>query len=219
MRAPRASRPRRPPRRCPPSTPSPRYFWVNIAGAFTEETYPTLSPIDLTFAGETTITLGSGETLSLIELDQPGVATNQTVVRIDDTGDLIVGDLVHANNHAWLAGGLVDGVSTPALDDWKAGLAQLPEIGDGTVYGGRGDFLPVDEAVAQQTAYLTKAEEIVVAYVEGLGDRRAELTDPATAQPHYGAIQAKLAEAFPDYAFPDLVGYSVYGLVNQQLAM
>ena len=134
-----------------------KYFWVNVAGAFTEETYPMLSPIDVTFERETTITLGSGETLSLIELDQPGVATNQTVVRIDDTSDLIVGDLVHSNNHAWLAGGLVDGRSVPTLDAWKTGLAQLPELGTGTVYGGRGDFLPVDEAVAQQTAYLAKA--------------------------------------------------------------
>ncbi|MBC7799572.1 MAG: MBL fold metallo-hydrolase [Gemmatimonadaceae bacterium] len=194
-----------------------RYFWINIAKAFTEETYPKVEPITATYSGEKVITLKSGETITLIELPHPGISTNQTVVRIDQSGDLIVGDLVHANNHAWLEGGIVEGKPVAAIDGWKADLAELPKLGRGKVYGGRGDFLPVDEAVAQQTAYLDKADEIVERYVEALGDRASELSDSTKQAAHYAAIQAEFVRAFPDYAFPDLVGYSVYGLVQQKL--
>ena len=74
------------------------------------------------------------------------------MVRIDQSGDLIVGDLVHSNNHAWLEGGIVNGKPVPTIEGWKADLAEIAKLGTGKVYGGRGDFLPVAEAVAQQTA-------------------------------------------------------------------
>ena len=195
-----------------------RYFWVKVAKAFTDETYPKVEPVKTTYSGTRVITLKSGETLTLFELKQPGVSSDQTVVRIDKTGDLVVGDLVHTRNHAWLEGGIVDGHPVPTLAGWKADLAELPKLGHGKVYGGRGEFVPVKEAVAQQTAYLDKANAIVDAYLKGLGNRVGELSDPAKQGAHHKAIQAELAQAFPGYAFPDLVGYSVYGLVQQKLA-
>jgi glyoxylase-like metal-dependent hydrolase (beta-lactamase superfamily II) len=195
-----------------------RYFWINIAKAFTEATYPKLEAIKTTYTGKHVIALKSGETISLFELAQPGISSNQTVVRIDQSGDMIVGDLVHSNNHAWLEGGIVDGKPVPTIAGWKADLAEIATLGKGKVYGGRGDFLPMAEAVAQQTTYLDKADEVVNAYIEGLGDKVTELSDPAKQGPHFGAIQAEMVKAYPNYAFPELVGYSVYGLVQQKLA-
>ncbi len=195
-----------------------RYFWVNMAKAFTDETYPKVEPIRTTFEGETRIRLKSGETVTLIELPRPGISSTQTVVRIDQSGDLVVGDLVHTRNHAWLEGGIVNGKPQPDLAGWKADLQELPKLGNGKVYGGRGEFAPVRDAVAQEIAYLEQADRIVDRYIQQLGSRAAELKDPQKQGGHYAAIQAEFVKAFPDYSFPDLVGYSVYGLVQQKLS-
>jgi hypothetical protein len=56
----------------------------------------------------------------------------------------------------------------------------------------------------------------VTDYVAGLGDRKAELSGEQAGE-HYAAIQAEIAAAFPDYAFADMIGFSVYGLVNSKL--
>ena len=194
-----------------------RRFWIDVAGAFTEATYPRVEPVKQTFTKQMTIRLASGETLTLIGLPQPGISSHQTVVRIDKTGDLVVGDLVHSNHHAWLEGGIVGGQPVPTLAGWKAGLRELPKLGHGKVYGGRGDALPVRDAVAQQVAYLERAEVIVDRYFDGLGDRLQEVADPARRQAHHAAIQAAVAAAFPGFAGPDMVGYSVYGMVQQKL--
>ena len=193
-----------------------RNFWVN-AKAFTDENYPKVEPVKTTFTGQRKITLKSGETITLIELKQPGISSNQIVVRIDKTGDLVVGDLVHTRTHAWLEGGIVDGKPVPTLAGWKADLKELPKLGHGKVYGGRGDFVPVRQAVEEQIAYLEKADAIVDRYIGSLGNRKTELSDPAKQGSHYSAIQAEFVKAFPDYAMPDLIGYSVYGLVQQKL--
>lgn len=195
-----------------------RHFWVKVAKAFTYETYPRIEPVQSTYTGQKVITLKSGETVTLFELQQPGISSNQTVVRIDQTGDLVVGDLVHSRHHAWLEGGIVDGKAVPTLAGWKADLNELLRLGHGKVYGGRGEFLPVPQAVAEETAYLDTADAIVDAYIKGLGNKRGELSDPARQRAHHAAIQAEFVKAFPGYAFPDLVGYSVYGLVQQKLA-
>ena len=194
-----------------------RYFWVKVAKAFTDDTYPKIEPVKTTYAGEKVIKLKSGETLTLFELSQPGVSSNQTVVRIDKTGDLIVGDLVHTKTHAWLEGGIVGGKAVPSLVGWKADLKELLRLGQGKAYGGRGEFIPVQQAVAQEIAYLDKADAIVEAYIKRLGSRVTELSAPTLQSVHYKAIQAEFVKAFPDHAFPDLVGYSVYGLVQQKL--
>ncbi|HUJ63797.1 MAG TPA: MBL fold metallo-hydrolase [Kofleriaceae bacterium] len=192
-----------------------RAFWIGVAKAFTAETYPKVEPVQDTFDGQTTIRLASGETLTLIELAHPGVSSDQTVVRIDATGDLIVGDLVANHVHAWLEGGIVDGTPRPDLAGWQDDLRALPGLGHGLVYGGRGEPGPVAEVVAAELAYLAKADAIVTAHVGSAS--RAELTDPAKQQAHFHAIQDELARAFPDYKDPDLVGYGVYGLVLSKL--
>lgn len=195
-----------------------RNFWVNLAKVFTEASYPKVEPIKTTYTGKKVISLKSGETITLIELKQPGVSSNQTVVRIDKSGDLIVGDLVHTRHHAWLEGGIVDGAPAPNLGGWKSDLNELLRIGRGKVYGGRGEHISVKQAVGQQIAYLEKADAIVDAYLRRLDKRTGELSDPSKQDAHFKAIQAEFVLAFPDYAFPDLVSYSVYGLVQQKLA-
>jgi glyoxylase-like metal-dependent hydrolase (beta-lactamase superfamily II) len=194
-------------------------FFVG-AGMFSEETYPDLATVDETFEGTKTLELSAGKTVELVELSQPGVSATQTVAFIPELNALIVGDLVHHKLHAWLEGGIVDGQATPTLEGWIADLRELetefaadPEP---TVYGGRGEAAPLSEAVADQIAYLERADQIVTDYIEGLGDRKAELSGPDAGE-HYAAIQAEMEEAFPDYAFGDMIGFSVYGLVNSKL--
>lgn len=194
-------------------------FFVG-AGMFTEATYPKLATADETFSGSKTLDLGDGKTVELVELSQPGVSSTQTVAFLPELNALIVGDLVHHQFHAWLEGGIVNGKATPTLDGWIADLRELETMfatdPEPTVYGGRGEPAPLAVAVADQIAYLQKADQIVTAYVAGLGDKKAELSGP-DASKHYAAIQQELAAAFPDYAYPDMIGFSVYGLVNSKL--
>lgn len=193
-----------------------RYYWVEIAGAFTNETYPQIEMVQETFTGERVIELASGETITLIELENAGISTTQTVARIDATGDLIVGDLVHHNAHAWLEGGIADGTTVVDLEGWKAALAELPALGN-TVYGGRGgQAVPVADAVADQTEYLDEILELVDAYIAELGDRVSELSDDNAAS-HYAILQERAAAAFPERDLSYLIGYGIYGLVNSRL--
>lgn len=195
------------------------HFFVNIAKMFTEETYPQVEAVKTTYSGRQEIRLKSGETITLIELPHAGVSSDQTVVRIDSTGDLIVGDLVHSHTHAWLEGGIVGGKPTPDLAGWKSDLKELTKLGHGKVYGGRGQFLPVKQAVTEQIEYLEKAEALVDRYISTLGDRTPELADLALQGRHYAALQDRFSQTFPDYAMPELIGYSVYGLVGQRQAL
>jgi glyoxylase-like metal-dependent hydrolase (beta-lactamase superfamily II) len=196
-----------------------KYFWVNMARAFTDETYPRFEPVKSTFRGQQTITLKSGETLTLFELKHPGVASTQTVVRIDRSGDLIVGDLIHYNAHAWLEGGIVNGKPRPDLAAWQLAVAELgaltPQPQSARVYGGRGEVATVAAAVAYQQDYLARAQRLVSDYVKQVP--AAELKDPARAQAHYQALQARFEQAFPGVKLSYLIGYGVYGLVNSQL--
>ena len=189
-------------------------------GMFTEETYPEQATVDETFTGTHTIELSDGKTVELSELSQPGVSSTQTVAFIPELNALIVGDLVHHKLHAWLEGGIVNGQATPTIDDWIADLQELETTFAGepepTVYGGRGESAPLSVAVADQIAYLQKADQIVTDYVAGLGDKTSELSSDKAGE-HYAAIQAELEKAFPDYAFPDMISFSVYGLVNSKL--
>lgn len=192
-----------------------RYFFVNIAKAFSEDTYPSFEPVTATFSGRTTIRLKSGETLTLIELKNPGVATTQTVVRIDRTGDLVVGDLVHYRAHAWLEGGIANGSPQPDLAKWRAAVRELESLGKGKVYGGRGQVGSVKDVVAYQTDYLAKAEGIVGTYVSVIP--KAELADPARAQIHYQTLQKLFEQQFPSAELSYLIGYGVYGLVSSKI--
>ena len=194
-------------------------FWTQTMKAFTPESYPAYADIQQRFSGaQHTLKLKSGETLTLFALRNPGVATQQVAVRIDATGDLVVGDLVHHKAHAWLEGGLVNGRPTPRIDHWIAAMDELPPLSAGhplaKVYGGRGEFAPVAEAVRAQQAYLRGSRQVVQDYVAGLGPRSRELSDAKAAPAHYEALEQRMAAAFPDYKLPYMVRYSVYGLAQ-----
>lgn len=193
-------------------------FFVG-SGMYTDESYPELGMIDKSFADAMTLELDNGKTVELLELSEPGVSSTQTVAFIPELNALIVGDLVHHGMHAWLEGGIVDGQATPTIEGWIADLRELESTftadPEPMVYGGRGEAAPLSEAVADQIAYLEKADQIVTDYVESLGDRKAELMGPEAGE-HYAAIQAAIEEAFPDYEFGDMIGFSVYGLVNSK---
>jgi glyoxylase-like metal-dependent hydrolase (beta-lactamase superfamily II) len=196
-----------------------KYFWTQIAKSFTEENYPKFEPVKTTFSGLTVIKLKSGETLSLIELKNAGVASTQTVVRIDRTGDLLVGDLVHYKAQAWLEGGIVAGNATPNLNAWRLAIAELPALTKqpsvSKLHAGRGATATVNEAVAFQTDYLAKADALVDSYVKKTA--AADLKDAAQAQKHYAALQSAFDATMPGLALPYLVGYGVYGLLNSKL--
>ena len=193
-------------------------FWVNSAKAFKPGTYPAFENVKTRFNKSSTIRLKSGETLSLFELDNPGVATKQVVVRIDRTGDLIVGDLVHTNAHLWLEGGLVQGKPRADLQRWASAVNELKQLSKGKpnakIYGGRGDFINVTDAIKEQQRYLTEAEALVKAYIKDLGTRKDELRDPQKKAAHYKELENRFSMAFPDYKLPYMIRYSVYGLVD-----
>ena len=188
-------------------------------GMFTEETYPQQATVDETFSGAHTLELEGGKTVELSELSEPGVSSTQTVAFIPELNALIVGDLVHHKLHAWLEGGIVEGQATPTIEGWIADLHELETTFAGnpepTVYGGRGEPAPLSEAVADQIAYLEKADQIVTDYV-AVSAKEVRVEWPGCWK-HYAAIQAELERAFPDYAFPDMISFSVYGLVNSKL--
>jgi glyoxylase-like metal-dependent hydrolase (beta-lactamase superfamily II) len=191
-----------------------KYYWVQVAQAFTEQTYPAQATVDITFRGTYTLPLEGEAQVELTELRNPGVATTQTVAYLPRRQALIVGDLVHYRAHAWLEGGIRDGKAAPDLAGWKAALEELKAWPGATVYGGRGESAPVEQAVAEQRRYLEGMESLVLGYAAELGSRKAELCG-AEAPGHYQVLQQRAASAFPDYALPYMVGYGVYGLVNQ----
>jgi glyoxylase-like metal-dependent hydrolase (beta-lactamase superfamily II) len=191
-----------------------KYYFVNVAQMFTEETYPAEATVDITFSGRLSLPLEGGAQLELIELEHAGVSSTQTVAHLPASNALVVGDLVHHRAHAWLEGGIVDGAPRPDLASWSAALEELRAFEGATVYGGRGESGPVEEAVDAQQAYLSGMEALVTDYVDGLGDRKAELFNEQ-AGAHYKSIADVAAAAYPDYALPYMIEYGVYGLAQQ----
>ncbi len=196
-----------------------KYYFTQIAGMFEPDEYPELEAIDQTFSGRRSIELASDETITLVELDHSGISTTQTVARIDAIDALIVGDLVHDHAHAWLEGGIANDRPQPDLDAWKEALRELRDLSQGKVYGGRGTVgVPVDEAIQRQIAYLDVVDEEVSAYIEEHDGLAQDLEDPEQAQPHYQALQERLAKRFPDYDLAYMVGASIYGLLQSRVA-
>jgi glyoxylase-like metal-dependent hydrolase (beta-lactamase superfamily II) len=191
-----------------------KYFFVNIAKMFTEESYPSLGSVDLRFDGKFDLVLNNGEKISLKELSGPGVSSTQTVVSIASANALIVGDLVHHKAHAWLEGGIVNGKPTPTISSWIRNLEELSQTfgrENPVVYGGRGDAVALNIALPQQITYLKAANKTVEDYVKNLGARRTELSG-ANSGSHFGNIQKELETQFPDYSLGYMIQYGVYGL-------
>ena len=189
-----------------------KYYWVKIAKAFNDKNYPSFEAIQNTFEGQKKITLKSGETLTLTELKNAGVSSTQTVIRIDNTGDLIVGDLIHYKAHAWLEGGIIEGKPMPNLKNWISAVEELPALGTAKVYSGRGEVGSVTDVVNYQVNYLKMAEKIVENYIASA--KKDELLDSTKSQAHYAKIQTEFEKAFPSSSLSYLIGYGVYGLVN-----
>jgi glyoxylase-like metal-dependent hydrolase (beta-lactamase superfamily II) len=184
-------------------------------GMFTADTYPSLPSIDRTFEGD--LTLDTAVPVRLVELDHGGVTTTQTVAIVGDA--LFVGDLTAGRAHAWLEGGIQDGMATPDLAEWDAALEQLGTLAaaDALVYPGRGESLSLDVAVSEQRAYLAVADAVVSDYVAQLDDPMAALTGP-DAGDHYAAITEQMVAERPDHDLAYLVTYGVYGLALARAA-
>ena len=195
-----------------------KYFFVNMAKMFTEESYPKLSKADVTFDKSYDLRLRNGETISLRELEHPGVSSNQTIAFIPAIDAVIVGDLVHHKAHAWLEGGIVNGKPVPTLEGWIADLkevqAMFKDESATVVYGGRGESALLTTAVVDQIQYLNGANTIVENYIKKLGAKKSELQGDQ-AQVHYKNLQVEFEKSFPDYKLGYMIQYGVYGLVNE----
>lgn len=186
--------------------------YFTAVGTFAPDAYPSLPTVDQTFDGELTLTLqGSDTPLILRELEQSGVASTQTVAI--HGSEVFVGDLVASGTHAWLEGGIVDGVASPDLDSWDAALTELLDLvgEDARIHPGRGPSQTAGQVLPAQQAYLKTAHATVQEVL-------AEQEDPAQAlagedaSAVYAEITTRLEIAYPEYAHPYLVTYGVYGL-------
>lgn len=197
-----------------------KYFFVNMAKMFTEETYPKLSPVDSVFDQTRDLRLKNGESIVLSELEHSGVSSNQTIASIASMKAVIVGDLVHFRAHAWLEGGILNGKPTPTLTGWMAGLRELQvrfkDVPETLVYGGRGQAVALNEAVKAQISYLEKADDLASDYVAKLGVRKSELLSEQAAS-HHKVLQSLFEKAFPDYDLGYMIQYGISGLVNSKL--
>ncbi len=193
-----------------------KYYFTKVAKMFKESEYPTPPRVDITFDKTLSLPLEAGK-VELKVLEHRGVTSTQTVAHIPEQKAIIVGDLVHYKTHAWLEGAVASGKAEPTLTDWQKALDELKAYPGTSVYGGRGDVAPVELAVTEQQRYLKKLDELVTAYVQGLGARKTELASDASG-PHFKALAAKASEAFPGYSHPFMVEYGVYGLAQAKAA-
>lgn len=192
-------------------------YFVNVAKAFTDATYPAEPKIDVTFERDHELPLDGPVKVRLHELSNRGVSSTQTVAFVPSANALVVGDLVHHRAHAWLEGGISDGKPSPDLAAWSRALEELRAYPKATVYGGRGENGLVEDVVPAERAYLDGMKALVTKYVTDLGPAKNELAGP-NASKHHAAIAALAAKQWPTYALPYMIEYGVYGLVAQVAA-
>lgn len=190
-----------------------KYYFVNMAKMFTEETYPKRGEPDITFQDSHTLGFSNGEKIELTELHRKGVSTNQTIAYIPTLNALIVGDLIHNKVHAWLEGPIENGKTTYSTQQWIDTLEQVLAIypPDALVYGGRGKSGGLKEVIEEQIAYLRKAESVARLYVDSLV---GESLDNKKSKVDYNVLTKKFEEAFPEYTLGYMITYGAYGLVQ-----
>jgi glyoxylase-like metal-dependent hydrolase (beta-lactamase superfamily II) len=183
-----------------------KYYFVNIAKSFTDETYPHLPTADITFNDTHSLQMAGGGKVELKELGMSGISTNQTVASITTHNALVVGDLVHHHAHAWLEGPIVDGKPKFSSQNWIKCLEFIQQNYKGTVdvFGGRGDVDLLSKVVPAQIAYLNTAVKITKEYVNATVAAKAEID--------YGKLQTIFEAKFPDYRLGYMIAYGAYGI-------
>lgn len=141
-----------------------KYYFVEMAKMFTNETYPSLPGADITFDESYTLSMANGGTVVLTETKQRGISTNQTIAFIKKQNALVVGDLVHHQAHAWLEGPIIQGAATYNGESWINVLKYIQSNykADVQVYGGRGTNGAVSTVIPQQITYLQSAQKLVM---------------------------------------------------------
>lgn len=190
-----------------------KYYFVQMAKMFTEDSYPKLPTADITYRDNYSIQLANGGVVELKELGKSGISTNQTVAFIKSVNVIVVGDLVHHKAHAWLEGPIVSGQATYITENWVNVLAQIQkEYPDETlVYGGRGEAGKLSVAIPLQIAYLQKAELMAKQYINSLDGATFE---DKKAKVDYSQLQKVFEKEFPNYTLGYMIGYGSYGLVG-----
>lgn len=191
-------------------------FWVNVAGAIKERDYPELTEIDVTYSNKKVLTTKTGEHITLIQLPGDAMSSDHTVVLFNEKDALFVGDLIHNGTHAWLEGPLHNGMPQPNISAWIKTLEQLKNIDAHKVLGGRGDWGDLESSVEKQIIYLKRVDDIIDEYIQSNEKLTTELASMETAQKHYSLITDKIKDAFPTYAMPAMIQYSVYALLKQR---
>jgi glyoxylase-like metal-dependent hydrolase (beta-lactamase superfamily II) len=184
-----------------------KYYFVEMAKMFTNDSYPKLPTADITFEDNYEIKLANSGKIKLTELHKSGISTNQTIAFIETTNALIVGDLVHHNVHAWLEGPINNGTAIYNNANWIGVLKVIQSIysKDLIVYGGRGESEMLSIAVAQQIKYLENAENITKQYLSSIGNDKSKVD--------YAQLQKEFEKEFPNYSLGYMIAYGAYGIV------
>jgi len=184
-----------------------KYYFVEMAKMFTNDSYPKLPTADITFEDNYEIKLANGGKIKLTELHKSGISTNQTIAFIETTNALIVGDLVHHHVHAWLEGPINNGTAIYNNANWIGVLKVIQSIysKDLIVYGGRGESEMLSIAVAQQIKYLENAEKITKQYLSSIGNDKSKVD--------YAQLQKEFEKEFPNYSLGYMIAYGAYGIV------
>lgn len=195
-----------------------KYYFVHIAKMFSEDEYPEMPEVDYIFDQEWSLTLSQGDVLELKELGIAGVSSNQTVGYLPAVGGLMVGDLVHHKAHAWLEGGIVDGQAQATLGSWSKCLDLIEKTysAETVIYAGRGEAVSLPLAVKEQKKYLNIVQSSVAEYIQQLGERKEELLGEKAGE-HHQAIEKMLEKRFSEYEISYMIGFGIYGLINDLL--